>query len=94
MTAYYGEKGTEDFNAPYFEASTTFNVLSDQVQEISMVAELMNSMIKINYTDDFKAYMANYHTKERSNGNTKKIIYDKEKEELLFIEDIEASVTA
>lgn len=93
MTAYYGEKGKQDFNAPYFEASTSFNVLSDQVQEINLVAELMNSMVKVNYTEGFQNYMKDYHSRIRTEGRADEIIYSKDQAGLAFIEPNNAALT-
>lgn len=93
LTAYYGEKGTQDFEAPYFEASTTFNVISDQDNEISLTATLQNSMIKINYTDAFKNYMKDYHVKITTEGIANPIIYGALETRPLFLEPNNASLT-
>lgn len=93
LTAYCGEKGKQDFEAPYFEASTTFNVLSDQDNEIRLTAELVNSMIKINYTDAFKAYMKDYHASIRTEGIGEPITYGTLETRPLFIEPKNANLT-
>lgn len=93
LTAYYGEKGKQDFEAPYFEASTTFNVLADQDNEVTLNAELKNSMVKINYTDGFKNYMKDYHTKIRTEGLGDPITYGTLETRPVFIEPNNASLS-
>ncbi|MDE7350152.1 MAG: DUF4493 domain-containing protein [Muribaculaceae bacterium] len=93
LTAFYGDKGKQDFNAPYFEASTTFNVLSDEVYEVNLVAELMNSMVKVNYTDGFKNYMSDYHSRLRTEGRADEIIYTKDQDAPAFVEPNNAALS-
>lgn len=93
LTAYYDEKGKQDFEAPYFEASTTFNVLSDQDNEVNLTAELKNSMVKINYTDGFKNYMKDYHTKIRTEGLGEPITYGTLETRPVFIEPNNATLS-
>lgn len=93
LTAYYGEKGKQDFEAPYFEASTNFNVLSDEVYKVNLVAELKNSMVKVNYTDAFKDYMNDYHSRIRTEGRADEIIINKEQTTPAFIEPNNAALT-
>ncbi len=93
LTAYYGVKGKQDFEAPYFEASTTFNVLSDQENEINLTAELKNSMVKINYTDAFKDYMKDYHAKIKTDGIGEPITYGNIETRPLFIEPKNANIS-
>lgn len=93
LTAYHGTKGKQDFEAPYFEASTTFNVLSDQENEISLTAELQNSMVKINYTDAFKDYMKDYHAKIKTDGIGEPITYGNIETRPLFIEPKNANIS-
>lgn len=93
LTAYYGEKGKQDFEAPYFEASTTFNVLSDQDNEINLTAELQNSLIIIEYSENFKNFMKDYHAKIRTEGIGEPITYGNLETRPLFIEPKNASLS-
>ncbi len=93
LTAYYGEKGKQDFESPYIEGTTTFNVLADQDNEISLTAELMNSMIKINYTDAFKDYMKDYHTSIKTEGIVDPITYGTLETRPVFVEPKNANLT-
>lgn len=93
MTAYYGEKGTQDFEAPYFEASSSFTVLSDKTQEVNLEAELKNSMVKINYTQAFKDYMSNFYALVHTEGRTDDIVYGMVESRPAFVEPNNANVT-
>ncbi|MDE6560316.1 MAG: DUF4493 domain-containing protein [Muribaculaceae bacterium] len=93
LTAYYGEKGTQDFEAPYFEASSSFTVLSDKTQEVNLEAELQNSMVKINYTQAFKDYMSNFYSKIHTEGRTDDITYGMVESRPAFLEPNNANVT-
>ncbi|MDE6553546.1 MAG: DUF4493 domain-containing protein [Muribaculaceae bacterium] len=93
MTAYYGEKGTQDFEAPYFEASSSFTVLSDKTQEVNLEAELKNSMVKINYTQAFKDYMSNFYSMIHTEGRTDDITYGMVESRPAFLEPNNANVT-
>lgn len=93
LTAYYGEKGKQDFESPYFEASSTFTVLSEKTQEVNLEAELKNSMVKINYTQGFKDYMSNYHTKIHTEGRTEDITYGMVESRPAFLEPNNANIT-
>lgn len=93
LTAYYGEKGTQDFEAPYFEASSSFTVLSDKTQEVKLEAELKNSMVKINYTQAFKDYMSNFYSMIHTEGRTDDITYGMVESRPAFLEPNNANVT-
>lgn len=94
LTAFYGEKGTQDFEAPYFEASSTFTVLSEQTQEISLEAELKNSMVKVNYTQGFIDYMKeDYYSTIHTEGLTEDLTYRNIETRPAFIEPNKANVT-
>ena len=93
LTAYYGEKGTQDFEAPFFEASSSFTVLSDKTQEVNLEAELKNSMVKINYTQAFKDYMSNFYSIIHTEGLTGDITYGMVESRPAFIEPNTANVT-
>ncbi|MDE7345198.1 MAG: DUF4493 domain-containing protein [Muribaculaceae bacterium] len=93
LTAFYGEKGTQDFEAPYFEASSSFTVLSNKTQEVNLEAEIKNSMVKINYTPAFKDYMSNYYSMIHTEGRTDDITYGMVETRPAFLEPNNANVT-
>ena len=93
LTAFYGEKGTQDYEAPYFEASSSFTVLSDKTQEVNLEAELKNSMVKINYTQAFKDYMSNFYSMIHTEGRTDDITYGMVESRPAFLEPNNANIT-
>lgn len=60
ITASYGDASAQGFESPCFEASSTFTVIANRKSEVSLTAELVKSMVMVDYTDDFKAYMSDY----------------------------------
>lgn len=93
LTAFYGTKGNQDFEAPYFEASESIRVLADETTEVSLTAELKNSMVKINYSDGFVEYMSDYHTNLSTQGKAEEIIFNSAEQRAAFIEPNNASLT-
>lgn len=93
ITAYYGEKGKQTFAEPYLEAQKSFTVLAGQTQDISLTAELKNSMVKVNYTDEFKAYMSEYYSTLRTEGLSDELIFAKDEARAAFIEPVKAELT-
>lgn len=93
ITAFYGDKGNQDFDSPYMEATSTFTLLAGQKEDLTLVAELKNSMVKVNYTDGFKAYMQDYYSSLRTEGRSDDIIFTKEETRAAFIEPIDAALT-
>lgn len=86
LTANYGKKGEQGLGKPYFEASQTFTVLSDQTSNVSMTAELQNSLAVINYTDAFSRYMDTYTVHLRTEGNAHDVTHAKGVSGPVFIE--------
>lgn len=93
ITAFYGDKGKQDFESPYMEATSTFTLLAGQKEDLTLVAELKNSMVKVNYTDGFQAYMQDYNSSLRTEGRSDDIIYTKDETRAAFIEPIDAALT-
>lgn len=93
ITAFYGEKGKQAFSQAYFEAKESFTLLAGQTENVSLTAELKNSLVKVNYTDAFKAYMSDYHTGLRTEGLSDEIIFTKDETRAAFIEPARAELT-
>lgn len=94
ITAFYGEKGKQAFSQAYFEAKKSFTLLAGQTENVSLTATLKNSLVKVNYTDAFKAYMSSYHTGLRTEGLSDEIIFAKDETRAAFIEPVSAELTA
>lgn len=93
ITAFYGEKGKQDFDAPYMEASSTITLLAGQEEDIALNAELKNSIVKVNYTEGFQNYMDDYYSSLRTEGRSDDIIYTKDETRAAFIEPIDAALS-
>lgn len=93
VTAFYGEKGKQGFEAPYFEASKELTVLSDQTRKVELNAPLQNAMVVIDYTEGFKNYMSAYHTEISTQGLTENIQYIQSENRAVFVEPREAQLT-
>lgn len=93
ITAFYGEKGKQDFDAPYMEASSTITLLAGQEEDIALTAELKNSVVKVNYTEGFQNYMDDYYSSLRTEGRSDDIIYTKDETRAAFIEPIDAALS-
>lgn len=93
LTAFYGEKEKTGFGNPYFETSTTFTVLANETQKLNLNAGLCNSMVKINFTDDFVNYMSDYYVGIRSEGQTDEFRYASGEYRPVFVQPENASLT-
>lgn len=85
LTAFYGEKDETAFNNPYFETSSTFTVLANKTHKLDLSVGLTNSMVKINFTEDFKNYMSDYYVGLRSEGKTEEFKYQSGEPRALFL---------
>lgn len=93
LTAFYGEKEKTDFGNPYFETSTTFTVLANETQKLNLNAGLCNSMVKINFTDEFVNYMSDYYVGIRSEGQPDEFRYASGENRPVFVQPENANLT-
>lgn len=93
VTAFYGTKGAQGFDCPYFEASQELTVLSDQTRKVELTASMQNAMVAIDYTESFKDYMDVYHTTIATAGLAEDIDFIQSEDRFAFIEPREAQLT-
>ncbi len=93
LTAFYGEKGKIAFNNPYYETSASFTVLANDTHKLDLYAGLGNSMVKINFTDEFKSYMSDYYVGLRTEGQTDEFKYTAGEPRPVFIDPYNTSLT-
>lgn len=93
LTAFYGEKNKTAFNNPYFETSETFTVLANETHKLDLNAGLSNSMVKINFTDDFKKYMSKYEVGIRTEGQTDEFKYREGETRPVFVQPENTNLT-
>lgn len=74
----WGDPTEEGENKPYFEGMKRDNVIARQLVEFKIPAKLANSIVKVEFTDNFKSYFENGadFTITSGNGNTWDVDYD------------------
>lgn len=92
LIAYKGEKGSQGFDCPYFEGSTDLTVLPEKTTDINVTAALRNSMIVLDYTDNFKNYMTSWEATIYSSGVTGGITYSSAETKAAFVEPNEVHI--
>ena len=65
---FYGDEYSEGFEKPYFHGSQTIKVNDNLTTPVSLTAELANTMVTIQYTDNFRNYMSSWSAQLHSNG--------------------------
>lgn len=68
LEASYGESDAEGFEKPYFYGKADFTVMEDEVAEPTLTAKLANTMVSVDYTQDFLNYFKGYATQLHSAG--------------------------
>lgn len=58
--ATYGKTSTEAFETPCFEGTKEFAIINDQTTAVKITAYVANAVVKLDYTDAFKNYFADY----------------------------------
>ena len=88
VTLSQGEKGAEGWSKPYFEGSTSVEVPAyGLTAEANIEVVLANSIVRIETTDKFNGYFPT------SSFKIKNIEWDATKEEMLFVNAGEATIT-
>lgn len=74
----WGNPASEGENLPCFEDATDVNVIARTKTEVNMTPTLVNSIVKVEFSDNFKGYFANGAaiTITSGNGNTWQVDYD------------------
>ncbi len=68
LEAFYGDAASEGFECPYFYGKADFQVLEGEVSEPVVTATLANTMVSVEYTQDFINYFKAYKTQLHSAG--------------------------
>lgn len=68
LEAIYGDVEDEGFEKPYYYASTQLTVKENKVTQVSMNAQLSNSMVSIATTEAFRSYFTNYSFQAHAEG--------------------------
>ncbi len=70
IEASYGNIEDEGFEKPFFYASRNFSLMADRVNEVSLTATLANTLVSLEYTDDFKKFFRTYSASLHSEGHS------------------------
>jgi len=70
VEATYGSIENEGFDRPAYAGATTVHVTEGQTTPVSLTATLINSMVSISYTDEFKEYMSSWNAELHSAGGS------------------------
>lgn len=68
LEAIYGDVEDEGFEKPYYYASTQLTVKENKVTQVSMNAQLTNSMVSIATSEAFRSYFTNYSFQAHAEG--------------------------
>lgn len=68
VEATYGNVQKEGFECPAYYGAQEIEVRENEATEVSLTATLANTMVSIDYTDDFKKYMTEWDATVRSTG--------------------------
>lgn len=60
VEAFYGKENEEGFEKPFYHDETSIKVMENEVTPVSLTATVNNSMIEVQYTDDFKKFFSGY----------------------------------
>lgn len=68
LEATYGKIEDEGFDRPAYYGKANVTVFENKVSDVALTATLANSMVSIDYTDDFKNYMSSWSAELHSTG--------------------------
>ena len=70
ISAFYGNPEDEGFDLPYFEGVEQVTVLEAREAEVSITSKVANSLVSLDYTENFKNYMTAYSARLHSEGHS------------------------
>lgn len=92
VKASYGSAKEEGFNKPYFKGEQTFSIIGGGNNNVTIPVALANSMIRMEYTDNFKAYYTDYSFTIKTGGGTE-IPFPKGETKAAFVDAYTISIT-
>ncbi len=84
LEAYYGDPEEEGIDLPAYYGSTTFTVIENQSTDVTLTATMINSMISVEYSDQFKDYMSTWNA-ELHTSTGKTINYGMEQTDPVYV---------
>lgn len=75
LRAFYGDPAIQGFGCPAFEGSTTLTVLEGRETSVDLTASLSNTLVSVEYTDEFRKYFSSYSVALTSEGHSDAVTY-------------------
>jgi hypothetical protein len=91
VEATYGSLEEEGFDKPYFYGTASFAVTGGQTTNVPITVSLGNTIIKVSYSDNFKAYFSDY-TFMLTRDNTEIAVFAKDETRGAFIDGYKITV--
>lgn len=92
VKASYGAANEEGFDKPYFKGEKTFSITGGGNTTVSIPVTLANSMIRMAYSDNFKAYYSDYSFTVKTGSGTE-ISFPKGESRAAFVEAFKISIS-
>jgi hypothetical protein len=91
VEATYGSLEEEGFDKPYFYGTASFAVTGGQTTNVPITVSLGNTIIKVSYSDNFKAYFSDY-TFKLTRDNSDIAVFAKDETRGAFIDGYKITV--
>ena len=85
VTASYGSSSDEGFGKPYFSGSADFSVAKGESRDVAVRAKLANAIVKLAFTDTFKAYYPDWNFELKTGGGAT-VSFPKSETRAVFID--------
>ena len=92
VKAGYGSASDEGFDKPYFYGETAFSIAGGGNTEVSIPVALANSLVRMEYSENFKAYYTDYSFTVKTGGGTE-IAFPKEEGRAAFVDAYTISIS-
>ena len=92
VKASYGSATEEGFDKPCFAGEKTFSITGGGNTNVSIPVTLANSMIRMEYSDNFKAYYTDYSFTVKTGGGTE-ILFPKGETRAAFVDAYTISIS-
>ena len=91
VEATYGSLEEEGFDKPYFYGTASFAVTGGQTTNVPISVSLGNTIIKVSYSDNFKAYFSDY-TFKLTRDNSDIAVFEEDETRGAFIDGYKITV--
>lgn len=92
VKASFGTAGDEGFDKPYFAGEKAFSITGGGNTDVSIPVALANSLVRMEYSENFKAYYTDYSFTVTTGGGTE-IAFPKGEDRAAFVDAYTISVS-